>query len=148
MALRETSFDLESFFPYKVRVFYRAVSERVASVYKDAYGLSVQEWRIMAVLGSTDGMTATDIVKRSSMDKVVISRALQRMKDRDLITQVAHPSDGRQVVLSLSDEGTRIFKDLVPKVRHVEEGILKDLSPDEINVLEELMQRVRLAAEP
>jgi len=148
MVLRDTSFNLEEFFPYKVRIFYRAVSESVARVYKEAYGLSVQEWRIMAVLGPTDGLTATDIVKRSSMDKVVISRAIQRMRDRDLISQSAHPTDGRQFVLNLSEEGRRIFSELTPKVRRAAEAMLADLTEEEQEILVTLMEKVRLSAEP
>lgn len=140
-------FDLEKFFPYKVRIFYRAVSERVADIYKERYGLSVQEWRIMAVLGPTKGLSASEMVQRSSMDKVTISRAISKLTDRGYINQEANPRDGRRVTLQLSEEGRTLFDELVPQVLDVEQLLLADLSPDERTQLSELMRKVRLAAE-
>ena len=38
-------FDLHSFFPYLVRIYYRAVSSSITDIYASRYGLSVSEWR-------------------------------------------------------------------------------------------------------
>ena len=48
----ESVFTLEAFFPYQVRMFYLQVSQAVRAIYASRYGLSVSEWRTMAVLGS------------------------------------------------------------------------------------------------
>lgn len=140
-------FFLEDFFPYQVRIFYRAVSERVAGIYKERYGLSVQEWRIMAVLGPASELSASEIVQRSSMDKVTISRAISKLTDRGYIIQKSDPMDGRRVTLRLSDRGQATFDELVPQVLNVERLLLADLSPEERVQLSDLMQKVRLAAE-
>lgn len=140
-------FELETFFPYLVRLFYRTVNAEIASVYKDDYGLSVQEWRIMAILGQTRKMTAKDIANHSSMDKVVVSRAIKRLEKKGLIAQQPHPADGRQSMLSLRDSGGSIFQELIPKLREKEEELLQPLSADERETLTALMARIRQPVE-
>ncbi len=71
-----TDFDLLTFFPYSVRVFYRAVSETIKDVYHSRYGLSQDEWRTMTVLHTFEPLSATGIVTRSSLGKVKVSRAI------------------------------------------------------------------------
>lgn len=141
------AFELDQFFPYQVRVFYKAVSSKVSEVYKTAYGLSVQEWRIMAVLGPTNGLTATDIVVRSSMDKVTVSRAIARLKDRKFLSQKPDPKDGRRFVLKLSGKGRDVFEELVPQVLKVEQDLLQGLTETEKETLAALMLRVQNSAE-
>jgi len=70
------AFELENFFPYLVRVYYRAVSQSVSTIYEREYKLTVSEWRAMAVLGNEQPLSAGEIVKRSSIDKVKVSRAI------------------------------------------------------------------------
>ena len=81
---RSDKFDLHRFFPYLVRIYYRAVSEAVSSVYTEQFGLSVSEWRTMAVLGPYNSLSATQIVAQSSMDKVVVSRAIKGLQAHGL----------------------------------------------------------------
>ena len=117
---RREEFDLHSFFPYRVRVFYKAVHQSVADVYRRRHGLSAQEWRIMAVLGFENVLSATEIVARSSMNKVAVSRGLVACENEVLCP--------RNQILAMGDErrcnstrgGREVFSDLIPEVLAVE----------------------------
>ena len=65
-----TDFDLTSFFPYQVRVYYRSVSESVTAIYETLFGLSVSEWRTMAVLGASSVEEVVDLQSRYAMGSV------------------------------------------------------------------------------
>ena len=80
-----SAFELQSFFPYLVRIYYRAVSASVSDVYTSLYGLSVHEWRTMAVLGPHNALSASEIVEQSSIGKVDVSRAIAKLRDRGLL---------------------------------------------------------------
>ena len=141
------TFELDQFFPYLVRVFYRSVSEAVSSVYSRRFGLSVSQWRTMAVLGPYDAMCASQIVEQSSMDKVVVSRAIKGLQAHGYIKRDIDGEDRRRAVLRLTDEGRTVFGILVPLVKQMEENCLRGLSPGERETLICLMARVRLNAE-
>jgi len=141
------TFDLRSFFPYLVRIYYRAVSSSVTQIYSSLYGLSVSEWRTMAVLGPYRALSATEIVEQSSMDKVNVSRAIAGLRKAGLLKRDIDGDDRRRSVLRLTKRGGEVFHTLVPKVLELEDQLLAGLSPEERETLIALMERVRRNAE-
>ncbi|WP_298819382.1 MarR family transcriptional regulator [uncultured Roseibium sp.] len=139
-----SEFDLESFFPYQVRVFYSDVTRALAAVYQRDYGMMPAEWRIMAILGSaTTGLQATEIVTRSSMDKVVVSRAVKRMEERGFLTRETNEADGRSFLLELSASGREVFQDLAPKLKAVESQMLAGLTDQDITDFLRVIEQIR-----
>ncbi|MBC6405948.1 MAG: MarR family transcriptional regulator [Rhodospirillales bacterium] len=137
------AFDLRSFFPYLVRTYYQAVSASVTQIYGPLHGLSVSEWRTMAVLGSHRVLSASEIVERSSMDRVAVSRAIKGLREAGLLKRDIDGDDQRRAVLRLTPKGSAVFHDLVPRVRALEEDLLAGLSAKERQTLLSLMARVR-----
>ena len=142
-----TEFNLGNFFPYLVRIYYRAVSTAVSDVYTKSYELSVSEWRTMAVLGAQKSLSASEIVARSSMDKVNVSRAIKALQARGFLERQTDQNDKRKIALKLTDKGNTAFRDLVAKVTKIEESCLADLTVEEQSTLITLMGRVQNNAE-
>ncbi|MCF8481656.1 MAG: MarR family winged helix-turn-helix transcriptional regulator [Rhodospirillum sp.] len=138
----ETVFVLSDFFPYKVRIFYTAVSGAVRQVYMSLHGLSVNEWRTLAVLNGHDPLSAKEIVARSSMDKVNVSRAISALQKKGILERHIDPTDRRRVLLRLTRKGRRILMELLPEVKRVEDRMLDGLSPEERETFLRLMARV------
>lgn len=140
-------FELNAFFPYLVRIFYRSVITSVSRVYSSRYGLSVSEWRTMAVLGASGALSASEIVERSSMDKVNVSRAIKALREREFLKRDIDGDDRRRAVVRLTERGREVFHDLVPLVSEVEDGLLAGLTRAERATLLGLMEKVRHNAE-
>ena len=143
----DSLFTLDEFFPYQVRMFYLQVSQAVSDIYSSRYGLTVSEWRTMAVLGNHQPLSASDVVQRSSIDKVQVSRAIQGLLKRGLLQRRVDVDDRRRVNLHLTNKGQQVFADLVPRVRALEEQLLNCLSESERHTLKVLMTKVRGQAE-
>ncbi len=141
------NFDLRAFFPYLVRVYYQSVSASVSDIYGPLYGLSVSEWRTMAVLGTHQVLSASEIVERSSMDRVAVSRAIKSLREAGLLKRDIDGDDRRRAVLRLTEKGVGVFNDLIPRVLDLERRLLEGLSPEERDTLLALMERVRANAE-
>lgn len=141
------AFDLSTFFPYLVRIYYRAVSGAVSDLYTTRHGLSVWQWRTMAVLGIHRGLSASEIVEQSSMDKVNVSRAVKSLRQSGLLKRDIDGEDRRRAVLRLTDAGSAIFTDLVPRMLKVEAALLDGLTEDERRTLTHVMAKVRRNAE-
>lgn len=140
-------FELEHFFPYLVRVYYRDVSACVASVYARQYDLTVHEWRVMAVLGKYDLLTAGQVVDKSSLDKVQVSRGIKGLMNKGYLDRNVDEADRRKVNLGLTKEGLAIYRNLIPEVLKVQDELLSVLSTEETDVLKNLMEKVRSKAE-
>jgi DNA-binding MarR family transcriptional regulator len=81
--------------PYRLSVASNAVSGLIARAYEDRFGLSVPQWRLLCVLAEDGGLTQVQIVARTVMDKVTVSRAAQGLVKRRLVTRSQNTADGR-----------------------------------------------------
>jgi len=141
---KSAEFQLEKFFPYLVRIYYRGVSQAVSTIYEKDYGLTVSEWRAMAVLGNSDEpLSAGEIVTRSSIDKVKVSRAIAGLTKAGYLERRVDEDDRRKVALQLTRNGYYVFEELVEKVQELETKLLNGFSDDEKDQLISLMARVR-----
>lgn len=136
-------FDLQTFLPYLIRVFYADVTTSLSQIYLRDHQLTPSEWRTMAILGLTGHLPAAEIVDRSSMDKVSVSRAVKKMHERGLLQKTDNADDGRSSLLSLSKAGSTIYSDLVPKVLGVEARMIDGLTSQEVSAFVQTMERIR-----
>jgi DNA-binding MarR family transcriptional regulator len=148
----EARLDLDRFLPYRLSVLSNRVSSAIARQYSDRFDLSIPEWRVMAVLGGTPGLSARDVAERTAMDKVQVSRAVESLMRARRVTRSADPDDGRIMRLVLTPKGRAIYDEVVPLALHLEELFLSALSPQERRALDALLTKLarqaRLLAPP
>ncbi|SRR5258708_4461805 len=145
--------DLDRFLPYRLSVLSNRVSDAIAKAYSDRFGLTIPEWRAMAVLGGTPGLSAREVAERTAMDKVQVSRAVDILVRTRRVSRTADMSDGRIQRLSLTPKGRAIYDEVVPLALHLEEIFLSALKPEERRQLDVLMAKLarqahRLGADP
>jgi DNA-binding MarR family transcriptional regulator len=138
--------ELDDYLPYRLSVSSNAVSALISRAYRDRFGLSVPQWRLMAVLAEDGGLTQSQLVSRTMMDKVTISRAAQGLALRDLVTRTDRAADGRSHVLSLSYAGERLYGEIAPLARAYEAALISGLAPEEVKLLKRLLSRLQGAA--
>jgi DNA-binding MarR family transcriptional regulator len=138
----EQRLDLDSFVPYRLSVLSNRVSSAIAGEYSERFGLTIPEWRIMAVLGGTPGLSAREVAERTAMDKVQVSRAVARLLSGKRIQKEADGEDGRVTRLKLSPKGRAIYDEIVPLALHLEELFLSSLTPAERKTFDALMTKL------
>lgn len=138
----ERTLDLEHFLPYRLSVLSNRVSGAIARQYSDRFGLSIPEWRVMAVLGGTPALSARDVAERTAMDKVQVSRAVESLVGARRVVRTEDAQDGRISRLALTAKGRAIYDDVVPLALHLEEMFLSALKPDERRQLDALMAKL------
>ncbi len=138
---------LEEFLPYRLSVLTNRVSRAIARQYGARFGLSIPEWRVMAVLGRFAPASANEVCERTAMDKVRVSRAVSRLKRSGLIDHATDVEDRRRSVLRLSSEGWRIYRRIVPFARALEAELIAALTPAERTALDKLLAKLHARAE-
>lgn len=133
--MSKPGFLLEDFLPYRLSVAANRVSRLFAERYGAAFGLSIPEWRAMAVLGRFGRLPAREIAARTAMDKVKVSRAVALLLDRKLVLRKADRTDARVQWLELSAAGARMHAAIVPMARELEAELLGGLGAEEVAVL-------------
>ncbi len=139
--------ELEQFLPYRLSRLTNTVSNAIAELYRDSFGLSIPDWRVMAVLARFPGSSAQDLVARTRMDKVAVSRSVARLVERGVINRSTRSDDRRRSLLVLSDEGRAVYARIVPMARNAESQLLAALSDKERAALDRLLDALQGAAD-
>jgi DNA-binding MarR family transcriptional regulator len=116
---------LESFLPYRLNRLADAVSREFSRIYRDRYGLTRPEWRLLATLGQYGTMTATAVGAHSAMHKTKVSRAVAALERRRWLARSADTGDRRVEQLTLTAEGLRIYSEMVPIAKAFEAALLE-----------------------
>jgi DNA-binding MarR family transcriptional regulator len=135
-------FALERFLPYRLSVLTNTMSRAFARAYGKRFGLSIPEWRVMAVLGRFAPLSANEVAERTAMDKVRVSRAVARLLKIGLIDRTTASDDRRRSALKLSRAGRRVHEGIFPMARRFEAGFLASLSDADRAEFDRLMMRL------
>jgi DNA-binding MarR family transcriptional regulator len=129
------AFRLEDFLPYRLSVAANTVSRLFARRYFVAFGLSIPEWRVLAVVGRFDTLSPSTVSEWTAMDKVKVSRAAASLVARGLVRQTQDPRDGRGRLLRLTRRGMAVHEGMVPLACELEGQLAAGMSRSEWSVL-------------
>nr|WP_321443734.1 MarR family transcriptional regulator [uncultured Cohaesibacter sp.] len=116
--------DLDSFFPYRLAIAAEGFSRNISSVYGQTYGLSREEWRLLYLLAEAGKLDSQELSRRTTLDKVQVSRASQRLEDKKLITRAISKKDRRLRDFRITKAGAALFEEIKPKIDMQAEKIL------------------------
>lgn len=118
---------LEDFLPYRLSVLSHTVSTTLGRMYEKRFGLSIPEWRVIAILGRFPGLSAAEVAERTLMDKVAVSRAVTKLIRSGRIDRRFADADRRRSILNLSDEGQRVHDDVAALALAFERDLLQGI---------------------
>ena len=138
---------LEEFLPYRLSVSSHTVSTNIARVYEKRFGVSIPEWRVIAILGRYPGLSAVEVADRTLMDKVAVSRAVTRLIKNGRIDRQFADADRRRSILNLSDEGRRVHNEIAPLALQFERELLQDVSDADLatfnRILDQFLEKAK-----
>jgi len=137
---------LDDFIPYRLSVTSNLVSDSIARAYEALFGLTIPEWRLVAVIAETGGVTQQAIGARTLMDKVTVSRAAIALVDRGLLARRVNPDDRRSHLLELTEAGRDLYAAVAPKALDLESRIFSAFDPQEVAQFMSMLRRIESVA--
>jgi DNA-binding MarR family transcriptional regulator len=137
---------LADFLPYRISVAAESVSRAFAERYEAEFGLSIPEWRVMAILGEGAPLSTQAVIARTEMDRVKVSRAVIRLADKGLIQRTPHPEDQRAQMLRLAPQGLALYRRIVPRAHALQAELADALTEGEIAALGEILDKLHRRA--
>jgi len=148
----EKELILEDFLPYQLAILSHTVSSLIARVYDKRFGLTIPEWRVIAIVGRFPGLSAVEVAERTMLDKVAVSRAVTKLIKAGRIDREFADADRRRSILTLSEHGRKVHDEIAPLAMGMENDLLHGLSDEQISmlntVIERLLARARLISAP
>lgn len=137
---------LDAFLPYRLSIASNRVSTAIATAYQALFGLSIAEWRLVAVIAEGPGLSQQALGARTQMDKVTVSRAARALVERGLVARAPHPADQRAHRLSLTPAGRALYENVAPKALELEARIFAGFDAGELARFAEMLARIEAAA--
>lgn len=130
---------LDRFVPYRLAVLTNIVSMSIANAYEQEFGLTIPEWRVLAVLARFPNLSAIEVSERAALDKVAVSRAVQSLVTSKRVVRSYDKGDRRRSMLRLSPAGRGVYTRVAPLALRYERRLLRALSNQDRRALNRLI---------
>lgn len=111
--------------------------------YRREFGVSLWEWRTVALLGgAAEPLSLNALARAAGVDKSQMSRVVSGLSDRRLVLRAGDKADGRGVKLRLSSSGRRLYEGLIAAAAERNDAFLGCLSAKERACLEGALDKL------
>jgi DNA-binding MarR family transcriptional regulator len=109
--------------------------------------VSPTQYNVLRILrGAPAGLACTEIAKRMITRDPDITRLLDRLEKRGLISRCRETRDRRQVQTRITSDGLRLLRDLDGPVTEIHRRQLSHLGREGIRTLKELLEKAQQKA--
>lgn len=122
-------FDLSRFLPYRMAVAADRLSVGLARHYREDFGISVADWRVLVHVADAGAVSVREIHQRVHLEKSKASRAATRLQAAGYLTKEINENDRRLIVLTLTEEGRALMSQLLRRAIAYQERLDKLIAP-------------------
>ena len=131
---------------YLMRLCTNRVLPQMEALFQDQE-LTFSQWTTLVALHDGRVSTAGEVAHNICHDAGSLTRLIDQMVKRGLVTRGRSETDRRVVTLALTPPGRKLVEALAPKVMNFWNGLLAGFSHEEIDTLITLLTRLVMVAE-
>lgn len=105
-------------------------------------GLTAAQYGVVMMLARGEASTSSELCRLMEYDRGAMTRLLQRLESKELLTRSPDPADRRSQTLRLSRKGERLHEQGETVIDRLHGQALQELEPDEAKLLATLLCRV------
>lgn len=138
---------LHQYLTYRLSRVQAKLNAQGARVLHEAVGLTLSQWRVIALVGAAGQTRLSVLAREAALDKGLLSRNVKSLIAQGLILARQDDIDHRIQHLSLSAEGKRVFERALPVTRMRQEWLRADLTEEEIRTFRTVLDKLEIASE-
>ena len=128
---------------YRLHQVANLLSRGAEMRYRREFGVSLWEWRTVALLGGAEEpQSLNELARAAGMDKGQMSRVVSGLTTRRIISREADVNDARGIRLSLTRTGKKLYRKLISAAAERNSAFLGCLSARERACLEKAMAKL------
>ncbi|MGH6958098.1 MAG: MarR family winged helix-turn-helix transcriptional regulator [Caulobacteraceae bacterium] len=105
-------------------------------------GVSLRAHRSLSLIASLEPCTMTELAEFTATDRTTLTRTVDSLVAAGHVVRAVHPSDRRQVALTLTDEGRSACRRSLQAIFRVNRAVLADLEDGERRGLARALERL------
>jgi DNA-binding MarR family transcriptional regulator len=115
--------------------------------YRDEFGVTLPEWRVMSIIAFCEPTTARDVSKILATDKGWVSLSAESLRRRGYVSGSPDERDGRRILLSLTEEGRKMHDAILVVAQWRQQRLLASLPDGQADMLVECLDRLQAEAD-
>ncbi len=121
---------------------YQAFSDHSAKNVRKL-GLTPSQFDVIATLGNTEGMSMTELAKKTLVTKGTLTGIIDRLEQKGLVTRIVPPENRRSFTIILTPEGEQTFETVFPiQIAYLKERFDR-LSAEELKQIQASLSQLR-----
>ena len=137
---------LTEFLTYRIVRLHQALNAQAIAVLNEVSGISLSQWRILAMVGSGGALTARDLARSTGFDPALISRTVHALEKAGLVRTARSGADRRVLTVAPTAAGAEIHERTLPIMRARQEALLGALTPEERSAVFRIIDKLERAA--
>jgi DNA-binding MarR family transcriptional regulator len=134
--------EIRDLLSYRVHMVANLLSRGAELRYRREFGVSLWEWRTIALLGAAEPQSLGDLARAAGIDKSQMSRVVSGLANRKLVVRDANDADGRGVHLRLSKSGRKLYSGLIGAAAQRDAALRNCLSANEKTVFDRALAKL------
>ena len=106
-------------------------------------GITVDQWVLLKIIEQFDGLSQTDLAKKSIRDPASITRTLDILQKKGLIQRDPLPDNRRQYSINLTFEGNSFVQKHMDMVSRHRAKSIEGFTTDELQQLKSMLLRIQ-----
>ena len=108
----------------------------------DRYRISLNEFRLLMTIGSLGTTASHEVAEKTGVNVMSVSRAVAALERNGRISVATDPANRRRKVLSLTEEGRRLYAIMRPQSAKVAEYLFSELDCEDIATLDRILGKL------
>jgi len=135
--------EIKDLISYQLHTVANLLSRGAELRYRREFGVSLWEWRTIALLGASDDpQSLGDLARAAGIDKSQMSRVVSGLAKRRLVMRDANDADGRGVHLRLSKTGRKLYGGLIGAAAERDAAFRRCLTSSEKQVFAKALSKL------
>ncbi len=104
-------------------------------------GLSITQYATLSMVREGCSPSAAEIAQRLSVRRQAVSKTIVDLEVRGLVQRVPHPTHGRVLILSLTEQGRELVQACDRRARQTSQQMLEGVLPEQQGMLVQILQQ-------
>ena len=104
--------------------------------------ITTEQWSVLACLWKKDKVTQQDLCDFTSKDKPSMTRLIDKLEMRNLVTRVSDHNDRRSNLIHLTDAGNALKAKATEIVQQVAAKTLNHISDEELDIIRVVLKKI------
>jgi DNA-binding MarR family transcriptional regulator len=141
--LQRTSPTIKDLLSYRLHQVANLLSRGAEMRYRREFGVSLWEWRTVALLGGVpEAQSLNDLARAAGMDKSQMSRVVAGLTKKKIVVRETDANDARGIRLTLSKGGQKLYARLIGAAAERNSAFLGCLTLKERECLEAILTKL------